>query len=76
MPHCGNKKTSVESYIRDIGDFFAKLKTAGEVPKGAILVIADFVGLYPSIPQSEALNILKKKYENYPNKKSIYRKYR
>ena len=60
MPHCGNKKTFVESYIRDIGDFFAKLKTAGEVPKGAILVIADVVGLYPSIPQSKALNILKK----------------
>ena len=32
---------------------------------------ADVVGLYPSIPQSEGLGILKKtkKYEKYPNKK-------
>ena len=30
---------------------------------------ADVVGLYPSIPHGEALDILKKQYENYPNKK-------
>ena len=54
-----------ESYIRDTGDFLAKLKAAGEVPKGAILVTADVVGLYPSIPHSEGLDILKKQYVNY-----------
>ena len=48
-----------ESYIRDTGDFLAKLKAAGEVPKGAILVTADVAGLYPSIPYSEGLVILK-----------------
>ena len=58
-----------ESYIRDTGDFLAKLKAAGEVPKGAILVTADVVRLYSSIPHSEGLDILKKQYENYPNKK-------
>ena len=58
-----------ESYIRVTEDFLAKLKAAGEVPKGAILVTADVVGLYPSIPHSEGLDILKKQYENYPNKK-------
>ena len=58
-----------ESYIRDTADFLAKLKVAGEVPKGAILVTAAVVGLYPSIPHSEGLNILKKQYGNYPNKK-------
>ena len=58
-----------ESYIRDTGDFLAKLEDAGEVLKGAILVTADFVGLYPSIPHSEGLDILIKQYENYPNKK-------
>ena len=57
-----------ESYIRDAGDFLTKLKASGEVPKGAILVTADVVGLYPSIPHSEDLDILKKQYENYPNK--------
>ena len=39
-----------------------------EVPKGAILVTADVVGLNPSIPHSEGLNILKKQYETYPDK--------
>ena len=29
-------------------DFSAKRKAAGEVPKGAILVTADVVGLYPT----------------------------
>ena len=43
-------------------------KTAGEVPKGAILMTADVVGLYPSIPHSQGLGILKKQYENFPNK--------
>ena len=63
-----------ESYIRETGDFLAKLKTAGEVPKGAILVTADVVGLYPSIPHSVGLNILKKQCENYPNKKVYLKK--
>ena len=58
-----------EFYIKHTGDFLAKLKAAGEVPEGAILVTADVVGLYPSIPHSEGLDILKKQYENYPNKK-------
>ena len=59
-----------ESYIRDTGVFLAKLKAAGEVPKRAILVMADVVGLYPSIWHSEGLDILKKQYENCPNKKA------
>ena len=58
-----------ESYIRDTGDFLAKLKTAEEVSNRAILVTADVVGLYHSIPCSEDLDILKKQYENYPNKR-------
>ena len=32
-------------------------------------MIADVVGLYPSIPHSQGLNILKKQYEKYSNKK-------
>ena len=31
--------------------------------------MADAVGLYPSVPLSEGLDILKKQYENYPNEK-------
>ena len=58
-----------ESYTRDTGDFLAKLKVAGELPKGVILVTADVGGLYPSVPHSEDLEILKKQSENVPNKK-------
>ena len=58
-----------ESYIRNTGDFLAKLKAAGDVPQGAILLTADVVGLYISIPHSEGLDILKRQYENNPNKK-------
>ena len=47
------------SYIRDTGDFLAKLKAAGEVPKGPILVTADIVGTYHNIPHSEGLDIIK-----------------
>ena len=51
-----------ESCIRDTGDFLSKRKAAGEVPKVPILVTADLVGLYPSIPHSECLDSLKKQY--------------
>ena len=34
-----------ESYIRDTGGFLAKLKAAGEVPKGAISVSRCYRGL-------------------------------
>ena len=63
------------SYIRDTGDFLAKLKVVGEVPKGAILVRADVVGLYPSIPHSDGLDILKNSMKIILIK-SIYRRYR
>ena len=46
--------------VRDTGDFLAKLKAAEESQKN--------VGLYPSIPHSEGLGILKKQYGKYPNK--------
>ena len=49
-----------ESYIRDTRDFLAKLKSAGEVLKRAILVAANVAGFYPRIPHSEGLDILKK----------------
>ena len=58
-----------ESYIKETGDFLAKLIAAGEVVKGAILLTADAVGLYPSIPHNEGLHILKKQYEKCANKK-------
>ena len=47
-----------ESYIKDTGDFLEKWKRVGEIPKGAILVTADVVGLYPSIPHDGGLEVL------------------
>ena len=38
------------SYVKDTNHFLEKLKELGKVPPNAILVTADVVGLYPSIP--------------------------
>ena len=34
----------------DTGDFLEKLRAIGEIPKRAVLVKADIMGLYTSIP--------------------------
>ena len=39
-----------KSYIKDTDDFLDKLKDFVEIPEGAILVTADVVRLYPSLP--------------------------
>ena len=49
-----------ESYKKDTGDFLEKLKRVEEIPKGAILVTADVVGLYPSILHNRSLEVLRK----------------
>ena len=46
---------SGESYIKDSGDFIEKLKNLKSIPPNAILVTADVVGLYPSIPHNAGL---------------------
>ena len=50
---------SGKSYIKDSGHFLEKIKTLGCIPDNAILVTADVVGLYPSIPHQVALIALK-----------------
>ena len=57
-----------ESYIKDTGDFLEKLKTVGEIPKEAILVTADVVGLYPSITHDGGLEVLRKQYSKFKDK--------
>ena len=47
-----------KSYIRDTNHFLEKLKSLGKVPDNAILVTADVVGLYPSIPHEQGLKTL------------------
>ena len=43
------------SYIKDSGDFIKKTRSLGSIPKNAILVTADVVGMYPSIPHEAGL---------------------
>ena len=59
---------SAKSYIKDTSDFLRKLKELGEVPENAILVTADVVGLYPSIPHSDGLEALSVKLEERVDK--------
>ena len=40
----------VKSYIKDINDFFMKLRPLPNLPDGIILCTVDVVGLYPNIP--------------------------
>ena len=57
-----------ESYIKGNGDFLEKLKRVEGIPKAAILVTADVVGLYPSIPHDGSLEILRKQYDKFKEK--------
>ena len=40
----------------------------GEIPRGAILVTADMVRLYPSITHDEGLKVLQKQYDKFNDK--------
>ena len=48
-----------KSYIRDSSDFISKIKDLNNISQGALLVTADVVGLYPSIPHDLGLKSLK-----------------
>ena len=47
------------SYIKDSGDFIKKINNLESIPENAILVTADVVGLYPSIPLEVDLRALR-----------------
>ena len=47
------------SYIKDSNDFIKKVRHLKNIPDNAILVTADVVGLYPSIPHEAGLRALK-----------------
>ena len=52
-----------DSYIKDTGDFLNKIKNINAIPENAILVTADVVGLYPSIPHQAGLEALREALE-------------
>ena len=55
-------------YIKGNGDFLKKLRVVDGMPKGAILFIADVVGLYPSLPHAGGLELLQKQYDKFKDK--------
>ena len=59
---------SSRSYIKDSGDFIKKIKNIGPIPKDSILVTADIVGLYPSIPHEAGLKALAEALNSRTNK--------
>ena len=52
-----------KSCVKDTGDFLQKLRNLGGVPDNAILVSADVVALYPSIPYEDGLKSLFERYK-------------
>ena len=53
---------------KDVG-FVKNLKNIDHIPHDAIMVTADVVGLYPSIPHDAGLEPLRKALDNRENKK-------
>ena len=60
---------SGKSYNKDSRHFLEKIKTLGCIPDNAILVTADVVGLYPSIPHQAGLIALKEALDKSLSKK-------
>ena len=58
-----------KSYVKDTGHFLEKLRSLGRIPQNSILVTADVVGLYPSIPHQGGLKALFEKLEERQDKK-------
>ena len=58
-----------KSHIKDTADFLDKLKDLDEITDGAIIGTADVVGLYPSIPHTEGLKVLRKQYGKFLHRK-------
>ena len=57
-------------YIKDSGDFINKTENFTTIPGNAILVTADVVGLYPSMPHEAGLRALREASDKQ-DKKSI-----
>ena len=62
------------SYVKDYNDFIKKIKHLKNIPDKALLVIADVVGLYPSIPHEARLRALKEVLDRREEKKDLYRR--
>ena len=56
------------SYIKASGDFIKTIKNVSTIYKDSILVTADVVGLYHSIPHEAGLKALEEALNNRTNK--------
>ena len=73
--NCGTPTEKVSELLNDhLQAIMIQGETTGEAPKGANVVTADVAWLYPSIPHSEGLDILKNSMKSIPIK-SIYRRF-
>ena len=55
-------------YIKDSGDYISKTKNLSTIPENAILVTADVVRLYPSIPPEAGLRALREALDKHVKK--------
>ena len=60
------------SYIKDSGDFIKNTRNSGSIPENAILVTADVLGLYPSIPHEAGLKALREVLDKRENNNYSY----
>ena len=63
------------SYIKDSGDFIKKINYLVSIPKNAILLTGDVVGLYPSIPNEMGLRALKEALDKRDEKTFLWKNY-
>ena len=61
---------SGKSFLKDTNHFLQKLSKLGALPKDAILVTADVVGLYPNIPLDIGLKYLNERLNERQNNRT------
>ena len=55
------------SYTKDSNNFIKKMKNLKDIPHGTLLVTADVIGLYPSIPHEAGLKAIKEALDKREN---------
>ena len=63
----------VWSYIKDSQDLINESRKLGKISHNAILVTADVLGLYPSIPHNVGLRALKEALDKRKQKRNSHR---
>ena len=62
----------LQPIMRSDDDFLLKIKNSKKELDNTILITINIVGLYPSIPLNESLEILKKQLDNFNQKKKTF----